>query len=87
MHSHNHETQVRLLDLTVSCVRCAVAQTARRPHTRAAIFRATFLISKQFAGFFSECLQLTIFFRTYRITLQQTDLWNLDVQIYEHSGS
>ena len=57
MHSHNHETQVRLLDLTVSCVRCAVAQTARRLQTRAALFRAIFFIFKQFAGFF-ECLQL-----------------------------
>ena len=45
-----------LLFLTVSCVRYAVAQTARRLHARAALFRAIFLILKLFAGYF-KCLQ------------------------------
>ena len=39
-----------LFFLTVLCARCAVAQTARRLHARAALFRAIFSILKPFAG-------------------------------------
>ena len=39
-----------LFFLTVLCARCAVAQTARRLHARAAPFRAIFSILKPFAG-------------------------------------
>ena len=40
-----------LFFLTVLCPRCAVAQTARRLHARAALFRAIFFILKPFAGY------------------------------------
>ena len=39
-----------LFFLTVLCARCAVAQTARRLHTRAALSRAIFFTLKLFAG-------------------------------------